>query len=81
MALSKEPNETTKFFSKKQIPLGSLYSERITKTRVVAFIYDKEDFLEELKNLKYAARYSAKREELRMGVVYDKKIIKKYKSK
>jgi hypothetical protein len=28
-----------------------------------------------------AARYSAKRLDLRIGVVYDKKIIKKYKTK
>ena len=51
------------------------------KTRVIAFISDKEDYQEELKNLKLAARYSAQRSELRVGVVYNKIVIKKYKSK
>jgi len=81
LELQKEHNESTKFFSKKSLPLGNQYSERVTKTRAVAFIYDKEDYVEELRNLKYAGRFSAKREELRIGVVYDKKIIKKYKAK
>lgn len=79
--LNKEPNETSRFFKDKQVPLGKEYSDKKTKTRVVAFIFEKDEFKEELKNLRAASRYSGRRFDLRMGVVYDKKIIKKYKAK
>lgn len=48
---------------------------------MIAFIYDKDDFPDELKNLKATGRMSAKRDELRIALVTDKKIIKKYKAK
>lgn len=61
--------------------MGNDYSKRTTKTRALAFIFEKEDFVDEIKNLRIAGRYSAKREEMRIGIVYDKKLIKKYKLK
>lgn len=61
--------------------LKDLYKSRKTKTRVIAFIYDKQDYIDELKNLRLTGRFSAKRDELRIGLVTDKKIIKKYKAK
>lgn len=81
--LQVEHVEKTKFFSyNPSAPvLGETYRSRKTKTRVIAFIYDKDDFPDELKQLRQAGRYSAKRDELRMGIVTDKKIIKKYKAK
>lgn len=81
LELKNEPRELTKFFSKQKSPLGSIYTTKKAKTRVVAFISDKDDYKQELKYLQHAARYSVKREELRIGVVYDNKIIKKYKNK
>lgn len=58
-----------------------MYKQRKTKTRVIAFIYDKSDFPDELSNLRLTGRLSAKRDELRIALVTDKKIIKKYKAK
>lgn len=60
--------------------LGKIYSDRKTKTRVIAFVYDKKDFTDELKNLRNTGKYSAKRDELRIAIVTDKKLIKKYKA-
>ena len=57
-----------------------MYDTHRTKTRVIAFMYDQEDFNDELNNLRAAARGSAIREELRVGMVTDKKLIKKYKA-
>lgn len=50
--LDNEYRETTKFFEKTPIYLGDWYSKRRTKTRVLAFIYDKQDFVDELKLLR-----------------------------
>ncbi len=63
------------------MPLGKEYTKRRTKTRAVAFISEKSDFTEEIKTLRAAGRFSAKREELRIGIIYDKKVIKKYKQR
>ena len=60
--------------------LGSIYKDRKTKTRVLAFLFDKEDFTDELTNLRQTAKYSAKRDELRIAMVTDKKLIRKYKA-
>lgn len=66
---------------KKPVKLGDVYKNRKTKTRVLAFIFDEEDYPDEILELKQAGRYSAKRDDLRIGLCTDKKIIKKYKSK
>jgi hypothetical protein len=80
LSLDLEYEEKTKFFETKPIYLGGAYSERKAKTRVIAFIFDKEDFIDELKSLRFTGRASAKREELRIAIVTDKKLIKKYKA-
>lgn len=79
--VNKEYEEKTKFFEKAPVSLGDVFKQRKTKTRVIAFIYDKSDFTDELTQLKMGARLSAKRDELRTAIVTDKKIIKKYKAK
>jgi len=79
--VNKEWQEKTKFFESQLVNLASIYKSRKTKTRVIAFIYDKSDFPEELTNLRLTGRLSAKRDDLRIGLVTDKKIIKKYKAK
>lgn len=48
---------------------------------MIAFISEKEDYEEELNGIAAAARVSARREELRVAVIYDKKTIKKYKQR
>ncbi|CDW90844.1 UNKNOWN [Stylonychia lemnae] len=78
---NEEFQENTKFFDKNYLALGDVFKNRKTKTRVIAFIYDKEDYTDELKNLRQTGRFSAKRDELRIALVPDKKIIKKYKAK
>jgi hypothetical protein len=39
--------------------MGDSYQSKVTKTRVVAFISEKDDYIEEIKNLKKAGRASA----------------------
>jgi hypothetical protein len=81
IALENEYVEKTDFLEKNPVALPpGLYQTRRVKTRVIAFIYDREDFNDELDTLYNAARMSAKREELRVGIVTDKKLIKKYKA-
>lgn len=81
MAFENEFEENTKFMEKKPVKLGDVYKNKKTKTRVIAFIFDEDDYPDELLELKLAGRFSAKRDELRIGLVTDKKIIKKFKSK
>ena len=80
--LSKQPNEKTKFFSKVENPpaIGKPFEDSPVKTRVIMFVFEKKDMIQEYKDVKLAGRFSYKRDDLRIGVVYDRKIIKKYKS-
>lgn len=48
-------------------------------TRVLVIIYDKQDYDEELKDIKNAARFLANRDEVRLAILNDAKIIKKLK--
>lgn len=59
--------------------LGADYDEDRFKTRVIAFIYNKEDYEGELKAVQAAARFSARRIGLRFALVTDVHIIKKYR--
>ena len=47
----------------------------------MAFIFDKDEYEDDIKGLRVAGRYSAKREELRIGIVSNKKVIKRFKSR
>lgn len=80
LSLENEWQENTKFLGANPISMGKIYTDRKTKTRVIGFVMDKKDFNDELKNLRWTGRYSAKRDELRIGMVTDKKLIKKYKA-
>ena len=46
-------------------------------TRVIAFIYDKSDFAEEIKLLTNAGRYLSNRYNLRIGIVKDDKLVRR----
>lgn len=77
-----EPAETTGFFKKSGAPyLGETYSALQLKTRVIAFIFDTEEFESELKLIKDAARVAAQRVSLRVGIVTDPKLCRKYKAR
>jgi hypothetical protein len=78
--LDQEVREQTKFLETNPLPLGDIYLKRRTKTRVLALVFDPEDFTDEISTLKQASRNSAKRDELRVALVTDKKIVKKYKA-
>ena len=54
--------------------------QRKTKTRVIAFLFDKQDFVDEVKGLRNTGKVCSKRDDLRIGLVTDKKLIKKYKA-
>ena len=73
----------TKFFGKdlEVVPnIDDHYKNLKYKTRVIAFIFDKDEYKEEVKALKFAAKYLANRENLRIGIVDDPKLVKKFKN-
>lgn len=59
------------------IPPLTDYSQQRLKTRVICFFYGKEDFKDEIKELKQAARNLIERSNLRIGIVTDTKLIKR----
>ncbi|CDW89510.1 UNKNOWN [Stylonychia lemnae] len=74
----------TKFFKNNQdvVPrMENHYSQLRYKTRVICFIYDKQEYREEYKNLKSDAKYLATRDNLRIGFVDNQRLIKKMKAK
>ena len=79
--LSQEPIETTNFFKNKQTNLNMYYSEKLLPTRALALIFSKDEYSEELKFIREAARNSARREALRFGIVSDPALVRIYKKK
>lgn len=78
-----EADYQTNFF-KKSDGLGRIdehYSSLRLKTRVICFLWDKAEYKEELRQLKRDAKFLATRENLRVGLVDNQKLIKKYKSR
>ena len=71
--------ESTGFFRNKNVPLGVNFDDLILKTRVIAFIFDTEDSETELKYIKETGKILAQRMALRIGIVTDAKLIRKYK--
>ena len=59
--------------------LGEKYQTLKYKTRVVVFVYNKGDYDEELEAVRYAARMSANRQDLRIGLVSKPKLVKQVK--
>ena len=76
---NKEYVESTGFFRNKQVPLGANYDDLRLKTRVIAFIFDKDEYEQELKFIREVAKLSAQRVSLRIGLVTDARLIRKYK--
>ena len=61
--------------------IDDYYKSLTVKTRVVGFFFDKEEYKSEIKQLKDTARFLSLRENLRIGIVDDKKLVKKLKLK
>ena len=53
---SEEFEETTGFFKKESVQLGAQYSSLKHKTRVLVFMFDKEEYSTEMTIIKNAAR-------------------------
>ena len=81
--LESEHVEKTKFLgdlgSSTSLKIYDDYLSKPYKTRVIVFAYDRSDYDEEISKIKEAARTQAKREDFRMAICSDKKLIKKLK--
>jgi len=77
-----EWSEMTKFLVPKgkdlrsELMLGDMYTSNKFKTRVIACVYNKGDYDEELEEIKKVARRSAGNLNIRIGVVTDPKLVK-----
>lgn len=50
------------------------------KTRVVSFVFDKQEYKEELTNIRRDARMLSTRDNLRIGLVENQRLVKKMKA-
>jgi len=73
--------EYNDFFKNKYEEIGEYYKRMGKRTRVIGFFRDKKEYSNELKLLKQAAQAMAKRDDLRVAIVTDKDLIKKYKER
>ena len=73
--------ETTGFFKKESLALGKHYMDQMHKTRVLVFMFDKEEYDTEMKIIKDTGRLQAQRLSVRMGLVTDHKLIRLYRSR
>ena len=51
--------ESTGFFRKKNVPLGANYDDLKLKTRAIAFIFDKDEYEQELKYIREVGKLMA----------------------
>ena len=83
--VSMEHSETSRFVAKKgdvmpeELRYGSEYNHLYFKTRVIVFVYDEEEYEQELEAVAKSARYSSRRIDIRYGIVTNRNIIKHYK--
>ena len=78
---SYEVKETTGFFKKETPMLAESYSELRHKTRVLVFMFDKDEYQNEMKLIREAGRLLSQRVSIRLGLVTDHKLIRQYKAK
>ena len=79
--LSKEPVENTNFLKTYPTPLNAYYDTKMLPTRALTLIFSKEDYVQEVKYIREAARNSARLEALRFGIVSDPALVRIYKKK
>jgi len=66
---------------KEPVTLGEQYTSLKHKTRVLVFMFDKEEYDTEMKIIREAGRLQAQRISVRFGLVTDHKLIRLYKSR
>ena len=76
-----EFEETGGFLKKEPVRLNEQYTSLKHKTRVLVFMFDKEEYATEMKIIRDAGRLSAQRVSIRMGLVTDHKLIRLYKTR
>lgn len=73
--------ENTPFYQDKYLGFDEYFSQFRKVTRVIAFVKDKSDFRDELKQLEDAALKLANREDLRIAKVTNPSLVSDYKSR
>ena len=79
LSSEREYEEKTGFFRNNSPSLGKNYDDLRFKTRVIAFIFDKEESEEEIGQIREVAKLMSQKMGTRVGLVTEPKIIRKYK--
>jgi hypothetical protein len=77
--MENEWKEKTDFMRNDQNGMGVGYKNLTIKMRAIVFFPDKSEYKNEYKNVKQAAEDSGNRDDLRVGIVTDRKLVKLYK--
>jgi hypothetical protein len=78
----REYEEAGEFYKNKYEPIGEYYGRMGKRVRVIGFFHDKSEYKNELRMLTDAAQALAgKRDDLRVGLVTDKSLVKAYKAR
>lgn len=76
----REYEEKSEFYKAGFEPIGQYYHSMGKRVRVIGFFHDKSEYKNELRLLKEAAQsLSGIRDDLRVGIVTDKALVKRYK--
>ena len=82
LATERDFEEKNEFYQTRYEPIGFYYQQMYKKTRVIALFHDKGEYSNELRLFQEAAQALAgRREDLRIGLVTDRALVKAYKAK
>lgn len=81
MDVDRDVEETTGFLKRENPSLGDHYAKLKYKTRVLVFMFDKEEYETEYNIVRDSGRLNGQRLSIRYGVVTDPKLIRLYKSR
>lgn len=73
--------ETTGFLKRENPSLGNHYAKLKYKTRVLVFMFDKDEYVTEMKIVRDSGRLNGQRLSIRYGLVTDPKLIRLYKGR
>ena len=73
--------EKTGFLKKEQPDLGVSYESLKHKTRVLVFMFDKDEYQNEMRLIRESGRVLSQRLSVRIGLVTDHKLIRHYKAR
>lgn len=74
-----EWNENTPLYKGNYRSISKIFKQIVKVTRVIAFVSDKSEYKDELKQLVNDARSLAIRDDLRIAKVINPKLVRKYK--